>query len=676
MSVSLHTTTCVMDCPDGCGLEIRTEDGKVRSIGPDRNSGTDFICSKVARFDRRLYAPERLTKPLRRVGAKGGGEFEEISWDEALDEIAVRFRDIRRQWGGEAILPYHYGGSNGLLTDGLIDHLFFARLGASRLDKTICAVPATEVAVGMYGKMPGVPFSDYPLARCIVVWGANPKSSNIHLVPQLKEARRRGAFVAAVDPKQTLSDREVDLHLPVFPGQDLPVALALIDQWRRAGQLDHGFLAEHADGLDILLDKAAEWSLDRAAEVSGVPAADIALLAERLADSSPAVIRCGWGLERNRNGAQAIAAVLAIPSLLGKFGVRGGGYTLSNNGGVRFDRDAVLGPIHHTTRSLNMTQLGRLIDPQSDENPSPPIQGLFVYNANPVASTPHQRAIERGLAREDLFTVVHEQVMTDTAVWADIVLPAVTFLEGTDLRVSYGEYVAGGVRPVIAPAGEARSNMQVFSALARRLGFEDEAFTWDDQEILRRCGESLVLAGEPGSTSLAAGDRQPYQFEGGSVVQFGSVRPGTADGRVDLAPSRLGQDPYGWQPLDSDYPLAMISAASSQLTNSTFGEFNLDTLRIEIHPNDAAGRGVATGDAVKVFNWLGEVHCHARINPKIRPGVIAMPKGAWKRSSLNGYTSVALCPDDGQVVGEAACFNDARVEVTKLSSPIESVVTS
>lgn len=665
--ITTHTTTCVMDCPDGCGLEVLVEDGRITSIGPDRAGGTDFICSKVARFGRRVYAPERITKPLRRVGEKGSGDFEEVSWGEALDEIAERLRTIQAEWGGEAILPYHYGGSNGILTDGLLDDLFFARLGASRLAKTICAVPATEVAVGMYGKMPGVPFEDYPLAQCIVIWGANPMGSNIHLVPHLKEARRRGAFIAVVDPKRTLSDGDVDLYLPVLPGQDLPVALAMIEHWHRTGRLDDEFLAEHSGGLESLLERAAEWSLDRAAEVSGVPAGDIERLAERLADSSPAVVRCGWGPERNRNGAQALAAVLAIPALLGKFGVRGGGYTLSNNGGKVFDRDAVIGPIDHSTRVLNMTQLGRLIDPESAHGPSPPLKALFVYNANPVASTPHQESVERGLGRDDLFTIVHDQVLTDTARWADLVLPAVTFLEGTDLRVSYGDYVAGGIRPVVEPVGEARSNMQLFAELGRRMGFDEEAFGWSDDEILRRCTESLTLAGAPASDRIVSGERQSYSFSGGEVVQFGSVRPATPSGKVELTPSRLGPEPYRWLPPDNGYPLAMISPATAQLTNSIFGESSLDTLRVEIHPEDAASRQLSTGDAVRVFNGLGEVHCHAHVSPAVRPGVVSLPKGAWKRSTLNGFTSVALCPDDAQGVGDAACFNDARVEVERLA---------
>jgi anaerobic selenocysteine-containing dehydrogenase len=663
-----RVTTCVMDCPDGCALEVGVSGGRVVSVGPAVVAGTDFICGKVANFAKRVYHQERVLHPLRRSGIKGGGHFEVISWPEALDTIAERILAVREEFGGEAILPYHYGGSNGLLTDDFLDDLFFARLGASRLGKTICAVPATRVAVGMYGKMPGVPFEDYSHARCIVVWGANPKGSNIHLVPFLRAARAAGAFVASVDPRNNFGQGEIDLHLPVMPGQDLPVALAMINRWNRAGVLDQSFLEAHADGLEALLARAAEWTIERAAGVAAVSPRDIARLADRLVELSPAVVRCGWGLERNKNGAQAIAAVLAIPALLGKFGVRGGGYTLSNNGGSRFDRAAVLGDFEWTTRELNMTQLGRHIDPESAAAPTPPVKLLFVYNANPVASTPHQAAIERGLGREDLFTVVHEQVMTDTARWADIVLPAATFLEGTDLRVSYGDYVAGGVRPVIPPVGEARTNMQLFGALGRQLGMIDEVFEWSDKELLQRVTGALELGGEPAGPAVAGGERRRYKFGGRSAIQFGSVRPLTADGKIHLTPAQLGSEPYAWQAPANSFPLAMVTAADRRLINSTFGESNIDRLAVMLHPDDADSRDVETGARVRVFNQQGEVHCHALVSSKVRPGVVWMPKGAWQRSSLNGATSTALCPDDAQVVGNAACFNDARVEIARLGS--------
>ena len=665
MPPTVEVTTCPLDCPDGCALEVRVAEGRVTRIGPDADSEHTggFICGKVSGFAKRLYHRERVLHPLRRVGPKGEGGFERISWDEAVDTIAGNLRAIAERWGGEAILPFHYGGSNGLVTEDLLDSLFFSKLGASRLAKTICALPATEVARGMYGKMPGVAFSDYPHARAIVVWGANPRGSNIHLVPHLREARRRGAWVALVDPRRTLGKGEIDLHLPVLPAQDLPLALALIRRWEEDGRLDREFVAGHADGLEPLLVRAREWPIERAAEVCGVRVEAIAELADRLADSEPALVRCGWGPERNRNGAQAMAAILAIPAVLGKFGVRGGGYTLSNNGAVKFDRDAVIGRIDWRTRELNMSQLGRLLGGELD----PPVKALFVYNANPAATVPDQRQVLRGLAREDLFTVVHEQVMTDTSRWADIVLPAVTFLEGHDLRAGYGNYMLGGVAPVVDPEGEAISNMRLFARLGRALGYEDEAFRLSDDELLRRATAAVTLPGTRTDVDrVAAGGQQTYAFDGEPPIQLRTSQPLTSDGRIHLTPSVLGPEPYRWLPPDDDWPLALVSPAGARLTNSTFGESNLRALAVTVHPAEAAARGLEAGDRVRVLNQRGEVHCLLRTSDAVRPGVASMPKGAWARSSINGLTATTLCPDDGQTVGGAACFNDARVEIRRL----------
>jgi anaerobic selenocysteine-containing dehydrogenase len=600
------------------------------------------------------------------MGAKGERRFESTSWNDAISEIRDRFNEIRSRWGGEAILPFHYGGSNGLVTDGLLDALFFSKLGASRLEKTICAVPTTEVAMGMYGKMPGVAFEDFVHSRCIVVWGANPKASNIHLVPYLRQAKKNGAFVAAVDPRRNFSQEEVDLHLPVRPGTDLPVALAMIAHWERQGNLDLEFLQEQAVDLELLLKQARAWSLDQAAAVAGVEADDIERLAQELAARSPAVIRCGWGIERNRNGGQAVAAVLAMPALLGKFGVRGGGYTMSNTGAFRFDPATVVGPLEKTTRSINMTQLGRALT----EDLEPPVKALFVYNANPAVTVPDQRTVLRGLARDDLFTVVFDQVLTDTATYADLVLPAATFLEGRDLRGGYGSFVVGGVRPVIEPRGEARTNMAVFSALGRAMGWEDEAFHWDEETVFRRVATAVEMAGRrPRGERLEAGGCERHDFPGGEPIQFETVHPRTADGKIHLTPAVLGPEPYMFQAPDDGLPLALITPASSRMVNSTLGESNYPRLIVDLHPREAAARGIQAGDQVRVFNDLGEVECVAATNERLRPGVVAMPKGAWRHASLNGETSTALCPDHLNIVGGAACFNDARVEVERMGDP-------
>lgn len=663
MSPEVTRTTCVLDCPDTCALEVSVEDGKVAAIrGASAHPVTQgFICSKVTGFPKRLYHADRVLYPLRRRGAKGSGGFERISWEEAIDEITRRFREIRDRWGGEAILPFHYGGSNGFLTDEFLDTAYFARLGASRLSKTICAAPTGAVATGMYGKMPGVAFEDYVHARFILIWGANPRASNIHLVPFLKEAKRRGAFIATVDPARTFSSDLVDLHVPVYPGADLTIALALIRIWWKSGCLDEKFLAAHADGLATLLEKADPWTPERAAAEARVSVASLGALAEAYRSRSPALLRCGWGLERNANGGHAVAAVLAAPALLGKFGVRGGGYTLSNSGAVRLDVERVLGPIVWKTREINMTQLGEVLTGRL----APPIKALFVYNCNPVATVPDQNAVIRGFLREDLFTVVHEQVMTDSARYADIVLPATTFLEHHDVRRGYGNYVVGGVKPVIPPREEARPNYEVFAALGRAMGWEDEVFSKGASYFVEKIAAALSRPVE--AARLAAGELAPVEFSGGTPLQFETVHPGTPDGKIHLTPEALGKNPYRYTPVRSDrFPLALVSPASARLVTSTFGESNCPELRVTLHPKDARTRGVRDGDLVRVFNDLGEVHCRAEWSDRIAEGVASMPKGAWMKSSVNGRTATALCPADVSDVGGGACFMDARVEVERI----------
>ncbi|MBM3835066.1 MAG: hypothetical protein FJ403_17695 [Verrucomicrobia bacterium] len=673
MATSIRTT-CTMDCPDSCALDVIVANNKIQRIQAAPDETTEhpntqgFICDKLGKFDRRVYHETRILHPQRRVGPKGEGQFQRISWDDAIAAIAENFRMTAARWGAEAILPYHYDGSNGLLSHEFLDAYLFAKLGASRLARTLCAAPSTAVAMGMYGKMPGVAFQDYPCARAIIVWGANPKYSNIHLVPYLRQAKKNGAFIAVVDPIRNFNAGEIDLHLPVYPGADLPVALAMIRLWDKQGQLDRPFLSQHADGLDALLAAANEWPLERAAAAARVPAAEIERLARAFAAASPAVIRVGWGIERNQNGGQALAAVMAIPALLGKFGVRGGGYTLSNSGAAKLDSGKLFGteapPAKWATRELNMSQMGRLLN----DDLTPPVKSLFIYDCNPVATAPDQNAIVRGLARQDLFTVVHEQVMTDTALYADILLPAVTFLEQHEIRRSYGSYIVGGVQPVIEPCGEAKPNEWVFAQLGHAMGFTDQPFDWDTAESMRRVADAFSLYGEPcHPTSALNGGIQRYAFLGGGPVQFESVRPMTPDGKAHLAPQALGPTPFRYQPVDGhQFPLALVSASSNKMISSTLGEFNYPELWLTLHPTDAAARGISEGDEVRVFNELGEVRCRTRVSDRIRDGVCGLPKGAWRKSSRNGQTSTALCPQHVNEVGGGACYNDARVQVERV----------
>ena len=664
-------TSCVLDCPDTCSLEVTVRDGVIEKIGPGEGNPITggFICSKVRRFGKRVYHEDRLLYPLRRTGAKGQAEFDRISWDEAIETITERFQKIREEVGGEAILPYYYGGSNGFMTDELVDSIYFARLGASRLAKTICAAPTTAVATDMYGKMAGVAFSDYPEANFILVWGANPKASNIHLVPYLKEAKRRGAFIAVVDPIRQLSPDLVDLHLPVYPGADLPLALGMIDSWAKTGKLDHDFIVAHADGLDSLLTAASSWPLEKAAAEARVDVAKVRELAERFAEASPALLRCGWGLERNRNGGHAVAAIMAMPALLGKFGARGGGYTLSNSGAGGMDASKIWDHASWRTRVINMTELARVLNEPDNIKvkglDGPPIRALFVYNCNPVATVPDQNGVIRGFMRNDLFTVVSEQVMTDTARYADIVLPATTFLEHRELKLAYGNYVVGATQPVIEPRGEARTNPAVFRALGRAMGFTDDAFGWSEDETLEKVIDAIRLNGKPVSPEpLRAGKVHGYDFDGPTPIQFENVFPATADGKIHLTPACLGKTPYVYRPVRSDdYPLALISPATSKTVSSTLGEFNLPQLKVTLHPSDAAARSLASGDRVRVFNDLGEVVCVAHVDERVSPGVVCIPKGAWMKSSLNGRVSTALSPAHVNEVAGGACFNDARVQV-------------
>ncbi|MGE0680935.1 MAG: molybdopterin-dependent oxidoreductase [Candidatus Binatia bacterium] len=665
MSTQTVHTHCTMDCPDTCGLEVTVAEGRIQKIcGASDHPITDgFICDKIARFDRRVYHEDRLLYPMRRTGKKGEGQFARISWGAAIAEITTRFTSIKQQWGGEAILPYHYGGSNGLLGDKFLDDVYFATLGASRMAKTLCAAPSTEVATGMYGRMPGVAFEDYPLAKCIIIWGANPKATNIHLVPLLRQAKKNGAFIAAVNPVQTFSSQEIDLHLPVFPGADLPIALAMIRLWKEAERFDFKFLQEHAESWEPLLIAAEQWTVERAAKEARVDPQAIRTLVQVYADSNPSVIRAGWGTERNRNGGQALAAILAMPALLGKFGVRGGGYTMSNSGAAQLDMNKIFGALPWQTRIVNQTQLGAVLT----EDLQPPIKGLFVYNCNPAVTAPDQNLILRGLMREDLFTVVSEQVMTDTCHYADILLPAVTFLEQREIRRSYGSYVVGGVQPAIPPQGEAKPNEEVFAALGRAMGWTHEPFTWTTDDCMRQVAAALQLGRQATELSaFQAGKSQQYDFPGVTPIQFATVLPRTSDQKAQLTPTVLGKNPFRYQAVQQEsFPLALISPSNNKMITSSLGEFNYPELHLTIHPTDAAARGIHEGDTVRIFNALGEVVCLAQISARIRAGVVSLPKGAWRKSSRNGFTSTALCPADINEVGGGACFNDARVEVEK-----------
>ncbi len=656
------STVCPLDCPDSCSLDVRIQDGKITSIdGSSLNPVTDgYICAKVRRFPERVYGPDRLLYPAVRKGPKGLASFQRTTWDDAMALIAERLHDARDRWGGESILPYSYGGSNGLLTQDTSDATLFRRLGASRLARTVCAAATGAANAAMYGKMASVTYLDFRDARLIVVWGCNPSASGIHLVPHIREAQRCGAKLIVVDPRTTQLARHADIHLAIRPGTDLPVALAIHRHLFETGRADAQFLAAYTRGADRLRAKAREWTFDHAAEEAGVTATELEAAAELYATTSPAVIRCGWGQERNRNGGNATLAILALPAVGGKFGVRGGGYAMSNTSAWGITRNWV--PAEEPrTRIVNMNQLGRALTEYDD----PPVKMLFVYNSNAAVTSPDQARVLSGLEREDLFTVVFDQVMTDTARYADVVLPATTFLEGYDLARGYGPISLRLGQPVIERVAESRPNADVFSELLERLDMiKPGEPSGELEEMLDVIAHMPPAIGEDLREIGAA--TPPF---GGRPIQFGDVWPLTHDGKADLYPEALEAEApaglYGYRrdPAAAEFPLALISPASERTITSTLSELPRPEVRLLMHPDDAAARGLTDGAAIRVFNELGEVRCNLQVGPWIRTGTVMLPKGLWRKHTANGYTANVLAPDTLTDLGGGACFNDARVQV-------------
>ncbi len=657
-------TACPLDCPDSCSVAVTIHEGRVHTIdGTHANPVTNgFICAKVRGFGERVYSPDRLRSPGLRVGPKGAGRFEWVSWERALEHVAGLMAAAKQRWGAEAVLPFFYGGSNGLLTQDTIDTRLFRRFGASRLARTVCASTTGAANQSMYGKMASVTYQDYAHARLIVIWGGNPSASGIHLVPYVREAQRRGAALVVIDPRATPLARLADVHLPVRPGSDVAVALAIHRYLFEEARADRAFLDAHTRGAERLRERALPWTFDRAAEVADVDAAAIARVAAMYADASPAVVRCGWGLERNRNGGNAAMAVLALPAVAGKFGVRGGGYSLSNSASWNLDRTWV-GADEPASRVINMNHLGRTLLEASD----PPVTVLFVYNCNPLATMPDQNRVRRGLEREDLATIVFDQVMTDTARYADVVLPATTFLEHYDFARAYGSISLQLAPPAIDAIGESRPNADVFGDLERRLGLAVEGEPADELEMMIRILDEMPADVSDGLRR----DGRAVPPAGGTPIQFVDVFPRTPDGRVDLFPEALDREAplglYAWQPDPGTaaYPLALISPASEKTISSSLGELGRQRAAVTMHPADASARDLTHGDRVRVFNERGEVRCTLVVDRAVRTGTVVIPKGLWCRSTENGATANALAPDTLSDIGAGACFNDARVQVEK-----------
>jgi anaerobic selenocysteine-containing dehydrogenase len=666
-------SVCPLDCPDTCSLSVSVERDRIVEIrGSHANPYTaGVLCAKVpALYPKFVHGAGRLRTPLRRIGRRGEAHFERLSWDEALDTIHEQFTGIAAAHGPQAILPLNYAGPHGFLAGGSMDLRFFHRLGASLLDrKPLCGGIRTESWVGTFGAVPGMRPEQAEDARLIVAWGNNVTWSNLHLVPVINRARKRGAKLVVVDPRRTKIAQQADLHLALRPGSDVVLAWAIAAELERRGAIDREFIGRHVEGFDDYMALARRHTLAEAARVCGVAESQARTLAEWYATLSPAAISVGNGLERNQNGGSGIRAIFALPALAGKFGVRGGG--LINGAGFSFPKTP--GRLQRPdlappgTRTLNIVDVGaHLLDPRL----APPIKAVFIYNHNPVVVHPDQNRLRRGLERPDLFVVGSDVAMTDSMLYADIVLPATSHFEHADLFAAYGQHWLQRAEPVIPPQGEALPNTEIFRRLAARFGFTDPAFTASDADLM----DDAVDPGDPRlggvRPSRIATDKALAMTAGGEeFVLFKNVFPATPSGKVELASSYL-ESKYGarlprYAPVQSRYPLTLISPASDQRITSTFGGVNGDdTLPpLDMHPDDAAARGLRDGLRVRVWNDLGEVRLPLRVSDALPPGVVCTLKGAWLSTSDNGQTISALCPAHHADIAGGACFNDARVEV-------------
>lgn len=675
-------SVCALDCPDTCALLIDVDEkgrGSRLRGDPDHPVTRGFLCGKVARYLERQDSPDRLLHPMKRAGAKGAGRFERISWDEALDTIAARLSHIAAEFGPESILPYSYAGTMGLLNGSGMDRRFFHRLGASRLDRTICSAAGSAGLTETLGFRYGTEPEQFRDSRLIIAWGANIHGTNVHLWPFIVEARRKGARLVVIDPVKTRTAALADRHLTPYPGTDQALALGLIHVIIAEGLHDADYVTRHTSGFDELKASAAEYTPQRVEELTGVPSADVITLAREYATTRPAVIRVNYGIQRSERGGAAVRTVAALPALTGSWRERGGGLQLSTSQAFRYNTDALQMPelqlkssLGREARIINMTELGKALT----EVRNPAVQALVVYNSNPAAIAPNQNLVLRGMAREDLFTVVLEQFQTDTADYADILLPSTTFLEHTDLYLAYGHYHAQLARPALTARGEAKSNVEVFRLLAGRMGFDDPCFRDTEDDLLR----SLLDSGHSflDGITLERLDREHsvrlnVSPEGAPFLPFAEGGFGTASGKCEFGGAALGYVPpvesrQGDAELRARYPLELVSSKNDDSMNSTFGNrgaVDQQTSRLWMHSDDAAARGIAAGDAVRVYNDRGSIVLRAQLDGSVRSGVVRAPSVRWAKKSPGARSVNALTADRLTDLGGGPVFYSCLVQVEK-----------
>jgi anaerobic selenocysteine-containing dehydrogenase len=730
---------CPHDCPDACGVLITVEDGRATKIqgDPEHPVTRGFLCAKVAKYLDRVYSPERVLYPMRRIRPKGPVEgqrsfaplgrtnasvptkaeqpWRRISWDEALDEIASRFRAISAEFGSEAILPYSYGGTLGTLNGASMDRRFFHRLGASQLDRTICSTAGEAGLKSVLGAKLGTEPEQFRYSKYIIAWASNIHGNNVHLWPFITEARRNGAKLVVIDPYRTRTADCGDWYLPINPGTDAALALGMMYVVIGENLHDAGYVAKYTLGFEQLREKVKEYPPERVAQWTGIAATDIRKLAREYATTRPSVIRLNYGVQRSERGGMATRAITVLPCITGSWKEVGGGLQMSLSGAFDLNDAALRRPdlmktaLGREARTINMVELGCVLNTMSD----PPVKALFVYNSNPAAVCPRHNEVIRGLLRPDLFTVVHEQFFTDTTDYADIVLPATTFFEQKDLQKSYGHYYLQVSNQAIAPLGECRPNLELFRALAERMGFGEDCFRESVDEMIDVALESKDpwLAGMdreklelgpirlnfldngaeaahpaaelrsawPDSLDFAR-DRLrsgPTQTEPFLPFACGNFR--TASGKAELYSEALkaqGLDPVAefTPPSESrhggnggGFPLELLARKSDNFLNSTFS--NLPAVQameepglLEINGDDARGRGIADGDTVRVFNRRGEMLLRARIDGKVQPGVVAARLN-WAKMTPGFQSINALTSEKLTDMGNSATFYSVLVEV-------------
>jgi anaerobic selenocysteine-containing dehydrogenase len=667
---------CPHDCPDTCALLTTVENGRaVKVQGNPAHPLTDgVLCTKVSRYTERTYHPERVLTPLKRVGPKGAGRFVPIGWDEALDTIATRLKAVAAR-DPQAILPYSYAGTMGLVQGESMSARFFHRLGASLLDRTICASAGAEGLTYTLGGKVGMKVQHFAESKLIVIWGSNPIASNLHFWRIAQEAKRRGAKLVCIDPRHSETADKCHAHIALLPGTDAALALALMHELIVHGWLDQDYIDRHTLGWEGLRARALQWPPERAAAVCGVPVEQIRSLARDWGTTQPAAIRLNYGMQRVRGGGNAVRAIACLPALTGAWRHRAGGLLMSSSGHFPVRRAALQRPDllgERRPRVVNMSTIGDDLLRQASPEFGPQIEALIVYNSNPVAVAPQSGRVVQGFAREDLFTVVLEHFLTDTADHADIVLPATTQLEHWDIHSTYGHTDVLLNRPAIAPLGQALPNTEIFRLLAARMGFDEPCFADSDEQLCRSAigdAQDFQVLLEHGFASLPLPDA-PFADGGfptpSGQCEFFSQR--LADQGLDGWPDHLpNHEPVG---SDARYPLAMISPPARNFLNSSF--VNVKSLRdiegeprLEIHPHDAAARGIADGAMVAVFNDRGRYLCQAQVSERARPGVVNGLGIWWRKLGLNGTNVNELTSQKLTDLGRAPVFYDCLVEVAR-----------